>query len=530
MTRASESSISESSPAAEVVPSLASGGLLARNVLLNLLGYVAPLFAALFTVPVMVKGLGVDRFGILSLTWTAITYFSLLDLGVGRAFTQQLSVALAGGRNEELPGLANVALVAMAVFGVIGGIVLAAVTPFLVERILDIPKELRAETITAFYLLCASLPFVLIATGIRSVFEAHQAFGVATALRLPQSLFNFVAPVFVLMFSHELVPIAAVLAGGRVVACAAHWIVARSRYEFLADRRLAERHVVRSLLRTGGWMSVSNVISPLMVNFDRFAVAAILPVSAVAYYSAPYDVVMKMLVIPGAVVGVLFPAFAATFETNPSATRALVGRMLRAMTLLMFPPVLLLVTFAREGMHVWLGQQFAMSSGPVVQWLAVGLLINSLGYVGFAVVQGVGRSDLAAKLHVVELPLYAAALIGMAHAFGLTGVAMAWTFRVLIDTTVLLWMSRRAVQGSSRDTWQRVTGAVALAVPLVVGASLSSASGRVVVAAVSLVAFVAFGWRRLLTDGERQWIKRVSLASSAWKTLRGGTARGATTS
>src|SRR6185436_10624406 len=166
----------------------------------------------------------------LSLTWTAITYFSLLDLGVGRAFTQRLSVALAGGKSDELPGLTNVALVAMAVSGVLGGLVLAAATPFLVERILDIPPELRAETITAFYLLCESLPFVLIATGIRSVFEAHQAFGVATALRLPQSLFSFVAPVFVLLFSNRLVPIAAVLAGGRVVACAAHWIVARRRY------------------------------------------------------------------------------------------------------------------------------------------------------------------------------------------------------------------------------------------------------------------------------------------------------------
>src|SRR5262249_13243023 len=198
--------------------------------------------------------------------------------------------------------------------------------------------------------------------------------------------------------------------------------------------------------------------------------------SAVAYYSAPYDVVMKMLVIPGAIVGVLFPAFAATFETNPSAARALLDRMLRAMTLLMFPPVLLLVTFAREGMHIWLGEEFALNSGPVVQWLAVGLLINSLGYVGFAVVQGVGRSDLAAKLHVVELPLYAAALIGMARAFGLTGVAMAWTFRVVLDTAVLLWMSRRAVQGSSGSVWQRVTGIVVLAVPLVVGASLASVS------------------------------------------------------
>ena len=42
----------------------------------------------------------------------------------------------------------------------------------------------------------------------------------------------------------------------------------------------------------------------------------------------------------------------------------------------------------------------------MLQILAVGVFINSLAQVPFALLQGVGRPDLTATLHLIELPLY----------------------------------------------------------------------------------------------------------------------------
>jgi O-antigen/teichoic acid export membrane protein len=56
-------------------------------------------------------------------------------------------------------------------------------------------------------------------------------------------------------------------------------------------------------------MTVSNVVSPLMVYVDRFLIGAFLSISAVAYYVTPHEVVTKLLVLPGAVAAVFFPAF-----------------------------------------------------------------------------------------------------------------------------------------------------------------------------------------------------------------------------
>jgi len=79
-------------------------GRLAQSSLWNLLGQGVPIAAALVAIPLLVKGLGTERFGILTLAWVVIGYFSLFDLGMGRALTKVVAEELAAGRVAGLPG------------------------------------------------------------------------------------------------------------------------------------------------------------------------------------------------------------------------------------------------------------------------------------------------------------------------------------------------------------------------------------------------------------------------------------------
>jgi O-antigen/teichoic acid export membrane protein len=70
---------------AKAIPNLTSGRLLARNTIWNLIGQLVPLLVGMVAIPPLVRGLGIDRFGLLSLVWVIIGYFSFFDLGLGRA-------------------------------------------------------------------------------------------------------------------------------------------------------------------------------------------------------------------------------------------------------------------------------------------------------------------------------------------------------------------------------------------------------------------------------------------------------------
>ncbi len=178
-----------------------------------------------------------------------------------------------------------------------------------------------------------------------------------------------------------------------------------------------QRGALGPLLRFGGWMTVTNVVGPLMVTLDRFLIGALVSMTAVAYYATPYEIVTKFWLLPGALMGVMFPAFSAGFEQNRERTALLFGRSVKLLLLVLFPVMLCTIALAQDGLRLWLGAEFAQHSFRVLQWLAVGVFINSLAFVPFSLLQGVGRPDITATLHLIELPLISGrALVADQHA------------------------------------------------------------------------------------------------------------------
>ena len=112
---------------------------------------------------------------------------------------------------------------------------------------------------------------------------------------------------------------------------------------------------IRPLFMLGGWMTVSNVVGPLMVYLDRFVIGGIISISAVAYYATPYELVTKLWILPAAIVGVLFPAFAAIFAADQEQTLRLLIRGAKYVALALFPCAFLISALAPEGLTLWLG-------------------------------------------------------------------------------------------------------------------------------------------------------------------------------
>ena len=58
---------------------MSEGRHLTKNVFYSLLGQTIPLLAALYAIPILLTGLGIDRFGIFNLVWIVVGYFSLIQ-------------------------------------------------------------------------------------------------------------------------------------------------------------------------------------------------------------------------------------------------------------------------------------------------------------------------------------------------------------------------------------------------------------------------------------------------------------------
>jgi O-antigen/teichoic acid export membrane protein len=488
------------------------GRTFARNSAFNLLGMLLPLLLAVVAMPALVRGLGADRFGILTLAWAAIGYFNLFELGLSRALTQAVAHRIGNNRNGELPAIVWTALLLLLTLGVIGAVVLAAATPTLIVRVLNVPVDLRQEAIVSFYILAASLPFVVTTAGLRGLMEAHQHFGATMALRIPLLAFMLIGPLLVLPFSRSLVPAVLMLALGRIIAWGSHLVVCLRRYEYLREvSPTLHAASMGPLLRFGGWTTVTNTVSPIMAYLDRFLIGALLPMAAVAHYVTPYEVVTKLTIIPAAVLGAMFPALAATFSSDRDHMIHLYDRALRTVVLLIFPVLLVAIALAHEGMRVWMGNAVPPVSAVVLQWLALGVFTNSIAQAPFVALQSAGRPDQIAKLHMLELPLYAVSIWLLAKTFGLVGVAIAWTLRVTIDAVALMLVARRTLQLPLVPQLGSAWMLPLMVVALVIAAVPMTTFMKLVYVVIIGGMFVATAWRGLLSAQERDallsWIR-----------------------
>jgi O-antigen/teichoic acid export membrane protein len=494
-------------------PNLTSGRLLAGNSIWNLLGQILPMAVGLFSVPFILRGIGVERFGILSLAWIVVGYFSLFDLGIGRALTKLVADKLGAGEENAIPPLAWTSLLLLFSFGAFGALVTILFSSRLVHGLLKIPIDLQTEALHGFYVLAASIPVVTVTAGLRGILEALQRFRLANLIRIPMSVFSFVGPLLVLPFSHALIWVIGVLVIGRVIGCIIHVVACLQVMPALRHDFVVHLSLVWPALKLGTWMTVSNIVGPLMMYLDRFLIGSLLSVSAVAYYTAPFDLTSRLLAVPAAISAVLFPAFAASLAQNVGETRSIFTRGVKYIFLIVFPIVLVIAAFAPEGLRVWLGGTFSEHGAIVLRWLAMGTLLNCLAFVPFAMVQGAGRPDLTAKLHLVELPGYFLALYLLVRSYGIEGAAIAWTARVAVDAFLLFFFANRLLlhnlQYLLKLTLCTSAALLALFVPTLVPGFVT----RTLIISSCLIALVIIVWFRALTPREKTFLTRPWLAS-----------------
>jgi len=420
---------------------------LIRNSIWNFVGIIFPLSIGIFTIPILIDGLGEDRFGLLIIIWMGVGYFSLFDMGLGRALTKLIAEKQGAGDTEDLGSLIWSALWLILMLGLLAAFLVIMLSGIAVQHILTVPEKLIYEAKSAIVILGIGLPFVVITSALNGILEAEQRFRELTIVRIPLGLLSFLGPLATLQFSPSLVWATAVMLLGRVLVCMIFFnLAARSRAE-LTSLHKADKRYFKPLFNFGSWMTVSNLIGPLMLYGDRFLIGALLSVSAVTYYATPYEVLSKLQLVTAAIMGVMFPALTALVSSKSEKLLHTYSRMVKGLWSIMLPLSMFFFLFAPELLQLWLGDEFRSKSADVVRWLSLGWLINVLAQGPFIVLQSHGRPDLIAKSHLAELIPYALLLWMMVTHFGIIGAAFTWFVRVCVDTVILNLLALKQMQG-----------------------------------------------------------------------------------
>jgi O-antigen/teichoic acid export membrane protein len=184
-----------------------------------------------------------------------------------------------------------------------------------------------------------------------------------------------------------------------------------------------------------------------MVTADRFFISGVLGASLVAYYTVPFEALIRILVVPGALTSALFPRLASMGVDNPQEAQDLYKKCLKLVAVVLLPICILIIMASQWGLGLWLGEDFSNHAWLVVCILAVGIFLNGVAHVPFAAIQASGDAKTTACLHILELVIYIPVLFILMKSLGIAGAAIAWTLRVGVDLIFLLVYKNKQMIG-----------------------------------------------------------------------------------
>lgn len=426
------------------------GGVLARNALFNFFGQAVPLLVSLGSLPFIVRGLGTERFGLLSLTWVILSYFTVFDLGLGRATTKFVAEALGKGEEDSVPRLVWTSVSTQVVFGFLGTIIFIAIVPLLVENILKIPLDLMSEAKATFYLLALTVPVVLVSGSFSGVLEAGQRFDLVNAVRVPSNILTPVLTLVGLGLEFQLPGIVAMILIARFIALLA--IVVLVLRFFPAVRKISVHFsFLPRLFSFGGWVMVSSTIGLIFAHLEQLLIASFLVIGVLPFYFVPHKIVSQLAIIPASMARAVFPAFSYVGANNNDKVKELFSRPFKYLFFCVVPIMVILFTFADVILQLWLGNEFAQESTTILQLLVVVSFFHSFAHIPFSAIQGFGRPDLKTKLDIIMLPIFVGLCWWLIPTLGLVGAALAKLVIVLIDLTYLSLKAKSLSKLSVRE-------------------------------------------------------------------------------
>ncbi|MEQ1450727.1 flippase [Acinetobacter lwoffii] len=409
---------------------------LIKNSTYNIVGFVIPVIIAIPALGVISRQLGVENFGLFTLAFAIVGYASIFDGGITRAVIRE--IAIYRKDIEEQKRIISTASVLVIFLGIFASLILFFGASYLAD-FLKISIENVQQAKISFELLAFILPVYLINQVWLAYLEGHERFININIQRIVSSILISLLPVVFCFYEPNLISAIIGLIAARYMSLIVTLLLCR-KIIFSSGFKF-HKVVFKRLIKFGSWLTVSNLISPIMVYFDRFLISNYMGANKVAFYAAPAEMVSRLNNIPYALTRALFPKL--IFSTDLIEKKRLENLSYLLISLICLAIFIFCFFFTEFILVTWLGPEYKGEAVIVFQVLLVGFYFNSIAQIPYSLLQANGHSRTTALIHLAEIIPYILVLFILLQKMGILGASIAWTARCILDFFLMYFFSKK---------------------------------------------------------------------------------------
>ncbi len=408
-----------------------------RHSIYNLIGTMLPMAITIVALPMYIRCIGAERYGVIALIWGLLSYFQFFDLGFGRAVAQRLA-RLSEAESSERSSLLWTALLSTFVLGVVAGILFWLFSEYILLHLIKMSAKSRTEVADTVGWLLLSLPIILPLTVLQGALQARLRFAAINCVLVVGTVVYQLLPLALAFAGYVELKVLVPAALVSRLFMAAMMMQQCIRHVPLLMRPEIDRRHLKGLLHYGGWVSVTTLLEPLLGNTDRLIIATLNGAKAVTFYTIPFDLAMKTWLFTSSLSGAIFPRLA---SLSPTESKDLAMRATTTLVAVMTPVVIIGTFVSQHFLNIWLGRSLAANSARIAEIVLLSLWINSMGVLYNARLMALGNPRIIVIINICVIPIYLSMAWVCIRTWGIVGAATAWTLCGLMQTGAVLYVS-----------------------------------------------------------------------------------------
>jgi len=444
---------------------------LKQNIVANLSGRLIVAAVGLAVVPLIVRLMGIEAYGLVAFFTSIQAVFGLLDLGLSATINRELArLSVNRDASTEMRDLVRTLESAYWGIAILIGAGMLALAP-------AVPRWVRPEHLSP-----------------GQIEQAALVMGIVMALQWPLSFYEggLMGLQRQVAWNAVSVSMSAVRQAGAVIVL---WLVSPTVQTYLwwqaiayglqtgltawmvwrsmpaaASRPRFRTSVLAGVWRFAAGMTGTTIATLGLTQMDKLVVSRMLPLNEFGYYSLAAVAAGGLNYVIGPIFAAVFPRFSELIAAGSLQTlRDEYHRVAQFSSVIVLAAACVLIVFAPQILQLWTRDPVVVARAHrVLSVLAAGTALNALVHVPYALQLASGWTSLMMYANAIAVVVLVPATILLVREFGAVGAAAAWVALnagyVLITVPV---MHRRLLRGDlgrwyTTDVAAPLIGAVAV--------------------------------------------------------------------
>jgi O-antigen/teichoic acid export membrane protein len=404
--------------------------MLKHNLIANYFGQAWSNLIGILLIPIYIKYLGVESYGLIGIFALLQTCLLLMDMGITPTLNREMARFSAGASQPKL--ICNLlrsleiisCLISLAIFGLV-----YVSSDWLSKNWLNsenISQDVMAQVICLMGLVVALRFMEGIYRGTLLGLQRQVLFNIAN---VTLSTIRAVGAVMVLDLISP--SIENYFIWQIVISFISVFILAIIAWRSLPSENYRPRFSVASLKEVrhfAGGITLTAILSVLLTQIDKIILSKLVNLEVFGYYTLASTVAASLALIVGPITQAFYPRFNELVASNDNQALIKAYHLSAQLaTVFMLPITIVLIFFGENLLQLWMGDSVdANKVAPILSLLVLGAFLNGLMHTPYMLQLAFGWTSFGVFVNGVAVVFLVPSVLWVAPNYGAVGVAWIW--------------------------------------------------------------------------------------------------------